>query len=149
MLDWLKNNLYNRWSFNFLIWQGIRVVLRIVILDLLCKHNNPICTIPLPLMLAYQTYDFFIISPTILLFILENKFGFRINQKFFKSNFAFVSYILLSIPALIIEIIYLSIVLFFYFATFLDYLANPNEIIDSIKYFFSLDGLSIFFVWFF
>ena len=64
-----------------------------------------------------------IVSPPIIVFFLERKFGFRFSPKFFQNNIAFVLYILLTIAALIIAIP----VLFFTISLFVMYL--PDYII--------------------
>ncbi len=68
--------------------------------------------------------------------------------KICKNNVAFVIYILLSIPALIIEtLIWLGAIFFIFYYIFESFF-NSRIWIEYLDYTFSLDGLSMFFVWF-
>ena len=119
MLTWLKNHLFNRWSFNLLIWYGIRLLLRIVVLVIAYYLKLPfgdVCSggcSPVYLFLD-PLVQIFTIFPPIIVFFLERKFGFRFSPKFFQNNIAFVLYILLTIAALIIAIpvLFFTILLF-------------------------------------
>lgn len=152
MLDWLKNNLYNRWSFNLYIWHGLRTILRFGIIILLFQlgygYKYSILGFFPFIFIVNYVYDLIVILPVLIVFLLEKKLGFRIKQKFFKNNVAFVIYILLSIPALIIEtLIWLGAIFFIFYYIFESFF-NSRIWIEYLDYTFSLDGLSMFVVWF-
>lgn len=113
MLNWLKHNLYNRWSFNLLIWHGLRTILRIGSIYTIsylskCFPNLFPNNFDMFLLCFAPHIQALIIFPPIIVFLLERKLGFRFTPKIFENNIIFVLYVLLAIPALLIEVVVLS-----------------------------------------
>lgn len=136
MLEKLKNNLYNRWSFNLLIWHGFRVLLRFLYFSQISPFkdswNQDQTYIFLALMWIFSVAFITLIVTSIPLFLikLENRYGFRINKKYLKNNYLFIPYLLLSIPCLLMEIIWFVLLTLFTTIGLYNVICDPGILED-------------------
>ena len=125
---WMRDNLYSRWSFNILIWHGFRMFLRIILFacfgEFIFEKIDGFYIFFAATLACFLPTHIIIFSPAIIMYYLEKKRGIRIDRKFLDNNKIFIPYFILSIPALIVEFLWIFLAIIGIVAPIPDMLNN-------------------------